>query len=66
MAKQPEPLAVAPNMPATSIDFNALHDAVSKGKTAEEAVAAADLTPPVVAAPEPAPEPEVPVADDAA
>lgn len=62
MAKQP--LAVAPNMPATSIDFDKLHAAVTKGQTAEEAIAAADITP---AAPEePAPAPVQPVADDAA
>lgn len=60
MAKQP--LAVAPNMPATSIDFDKLHAAVTKGQTAEEAIAAADLTP---ATPE-APAPDQPVIDDAA
>ena len=62
MAKQP--LAVAPNMPATSIDFDKLLAAVTKCQTAEEAIAAADITP---AAPEePAPAPDQPVADDAA
>jgi len=46
MAKQPEPLAVAPVMPATSIDFDKFHAAVTAGKSAEEAIEKADLTPP--------------------
>lgn len=56
MAKQPEPLAVAPNMPATSIDFNAFHAAVTAGKSAEEVIAASTLAP---VADAPAPEPLV-------
>lgn len=41
MAEKPEPIAVAPALPATSVDFNALNDAIAAGKTAAEAVAAA-------------------------
>lgn len=41
-----EPIAVAPALPPTSLDFNALHDAIADGKTGEEAIAIADLTPP--------------------
>lgn len=64
MAKHP--LAVAPNMPATSIDFDKLHAAVTKGQTAEEAIAAADLTPPPAPEEPAAPAPDQPVIDDAA
>jgi hypothetical protein len=46
MAKQPEPLAVAPNMPATSIDFDKFHAAVTAGKAPEKVIEASDLTPP--------------------
>lgn len=42
-----EPIAVAPALPPTSLDFNALHDAIADGKTGAEAIEAADLTPPV-------------------
>lgn len=42
-----EPIAVAPALPPTSLDFNALHDAIAEGKTGAEAIAIADLTPPV-------------------
>ena len=60
MARKPEVLAVAPLLPATSVDFNAMHDAISAGATAEEAVAAATGEP--LAEPL-APEPSAP-ADD--
>ena len=52
MSRKPDVLAAAPALPATSIDFNKFHDAIAAGKTAEEAIAKADLTP--------APEPEQP------
>lgn len=52
MARKPETsndvLATAPVMPAASVDFNALNDAIAAGKTADEAIAAA--TPPAVEA----------------
>lgn len=41
MARKPEVLAVAPVLPPKSIDFNAMHDAIERGATAEEAVRAA-------------------------
>lgn len=44
-----EPIAVAPALPPKSLDFNALHDAIAEGKTGAEAIAAADLSPPVPA-----------------
>lgn len=62
MAKQPEPLAVAPAMPATSIDFDAYHAAVTKGVAPDDVIAASALKP-RAEAPEPT---EPPVADDAA
>ncbi|MBL9070413.1 MAG: hypothetical protein JNM03_10530 [Sphingopyxis sp.] len=49
MARKPDPtgapevLAVAPALPPISVDFNALHDAITAGKTSEEAIAAASL-----------------------
>lgn len=61
MARKPEVLAVAPALPSGSVDFNAFHDAIAKGATAEEAAAAG------AGKPVPAEEAETPpVADDAA
>ena len=37
MARKPDVLAVAPALPSGSVDFNAFHDAIAKGATAEEA-----------------------------
>ncbi len=53
MARKPV-IEVAPVLPPQSIDFNAMHDAIAKGATAEEAVAAG------TGEPVPAPEPEAP------
>lgn len=53
--------AAAPLLPPTSVDFNALHDALKAGKTADEAAAAAVLA---EAAPAAAASP-APSADDA-
>lgn len=55
MARKPEVLAVAPALPSGSVDFNAFHDAIAAGATAEEAAAAGAGK---------QPEPETP-ADDA-
>lgn len=40
-----EPIAEAPALPPTSLDFNAFHDALAEGKTGKEAIAIADLAP---------------------
>lgn len=40
MARKPEVLAVAPALPSGSVDFNAYHDAIASGATAEQAAAA--------------------------
>lgn len=61
MARKPDVLAVAPALPSGSVDFNAFHDAIAKGASAEEA-AAAGAGKPAVAPAEETP----PVADDAA
>lgn len=59
MAKITE-AAEAPLLPPTSVDFNALHDALKAGKTADEAKAAAIIADPAPKAPEtPAPSPDV-------
>lgn len=41
-----EPIAEAPALPPTSLDFNAFENAIAEGKTGKEAIAIADLVPP--------------------
>lgn len=66
MARKPDVLAVAPALPSGSVDFNAFHDAIARGATAEQAIAAgAGNKPEPKPAPEPDPEPTQ-SADDAA
>lgn len=43
MARKPTVLAVAPQLPAGCVDFNAFHDAISNGAGAEQAQAAAKI-----------------------
>lgn len=45
MARKPEVLAVAPALPTGSVDFNAFHDAIANGASAEQAVSAATRSP---------------------
>lgn len=40
-----EPIAEAPALPPTSLDFNAFHEAIAEGKSGKEAIAIADLAP---------------------
>lgn len=53
MARKPEVLAEAPPLPDRPVDFNAFHDAIAAGKSADEAIAAAIQFPVELAAPEP-------------
>lgn len=64
MAKNVPHTEVAPPLPATSVDFNALHEACLAGKSHDEALAAAGVEfeqPEAPAEPE-APAPEEPAA----
>lgn len=51
MEKSPKHAPVAPELAVASYDFNALHDALAKGKTAEQAAAAALIEPKPAPAP---------------
>ena len=63
MARKPV-LAAAPVLPATSIDFDALHDAIAAGKSEADAVAASVAAQPAETPTEAPSEPDAPAGDD--
>jgi hypothetical protein len=55
MARKPTVLAAAPTLPAATVNFNAMHAAIARGASADDAVKAG-----VEATGAPKPEPETP------